>query len=60
MAAMPHSALVLIGAKVDPELKQQLGQFARSNERTVSQEIRLALRLHMQLDLPIVDARTSA
>lgn len=50
MVAMPNVAPVIVGAKVDPTLKQQLVEQARRNERNVSQEIRLALRRHVGAD----------
>ena len=41
------SRLVLLHAKVPPALKQQLADRARRSERTVSAELRVALRRHL-------------
>ena len=35
---------ILLGARVAPELAQGLGELAKENERTVSAELRLAVR----------------
>lgn len=41
------TASVLVGAQVPPRLADELRAVARLNERTVSAEIRLALRAHI-------------
>lgn len=40
----PGKVGVLLGARVAPELAQGLGELAQENERTVSAELRLAVR----------------
>lgn len=37
-----------VGVKVDSELKEQLGGLAHAHERTLSGEVRLALRRHVE------------
>jgi predicted transcriptional regulator len=51
MSATAPAATMLVGAKVDPALKRSLAELARLNERNVSQEIRLALRRHVDREL---------
>jgi hypothetical protein len=46
VAAAEHAPATL-NAYVDVQLKLQLEQLARRNERTVSAEVRLALRRHL-------------
>lgn len=38
---------VHVGAFMDPDLRARLAEQARENERTVSQELRLAVKSHL-------------
>ena len=60
MSATAPAATVVVGAKVDPALKRSLAELARLNERNVSQEMRLALRGHVERELASARAATSA
>ncbi len=44
---MDRPSIVYVGAKVELELKRELLALARENDRSASQELRRALRRHL-------------
>ena len=53
MSLAVKEAPVQLGVYVDPPLKQQVERLAKANERTVSGEIRVALRRHLAYSAPV-------
>lgn len=52
---MHRDGVVVVGVKVEPTIKRQLSELARTGERTLSGEIRLALRRHVESETSIHD-----
>ncbi|HEX5247810.1 MAG TPA: hypothetical protein VFW41_11845 [Gaiellaceae bacterium] len=50
----------MVAFRVDPTLKAQLGGLARTHERTLSGEVRLALRRHVERETTIRDGASRA